>query len=705
MCGYGLCCVDRFWGVEMAERAGRQLGNYRLLSIIGQGGFAEVYLGEHIYLDTTAAIKVLYTQLDSDDIDHFQSEARTVARLIHPNIVRVLDYGVADRTPYLVVDYAPNGTLRKRYAKGTQLPLPTVVAYVNQLAAALQYAHDQGVIHRDVKPENMLLGRRNEVLLSDFGIAVVAESSHRHSMQGVQDLAGTIAYMAPEQIQSRAGPASDQYSLGIVVYEWLCGTRPFHGSFPEIAVKHTLSPPPPLRESRPTLPQEVEEVVMRSLAKKPEERFASVEDFARALQRTCAAAPTLGEGDQEPTAFDQSARPAETIVLSQQGETLETVPLGAELAPTTTSLTHEAAPSSVETSSAQQLDTKALPAQTSKRGLSRRAVMVGLGGLALAGALGGVGWLAYMQVGHGLRAAPSQSSGAPTALYTFRGHTSWVWSVAWAPAGVRIASAGGDGTVQVWDATTGDHLNVYSRHRNSVYSVAWSPDGMRVASGSYDKTVQVWDATYGDHFLTYTGHTSWVWSVAWAPNGKHIASAGGDKTVQIWSAENGRHIYTYTGHADFVNAVAWSPDSQQIASASNDGTVQVWKALDGRPLYTYQTNATPMWSVAWSPDGERIVSASSDGTAQVWDARNGAHLYVYHGHTDFVYAVAWSPNGRRIASAGDDKTVQLWDAAYGNNPYTYRGHTSSVRSVSWSRDSLRVASGSWDTTVQVWQAR
>src|SRR5438270_2112593 len=161
----------------MADRVGQQLGNYRLLRLLGQGGFAEVYLGEHIYLDTPAAIKVLHTRLASDEVEHFQTEARTVARLVHPHIVRVLDYGVEGSTPFLVVDYAPNGTLRQRHPRGAALPLPTVVSYVVQIADALQYAHEQKVIHRDVKPENILMVRRNEVLLSDFGIALVTQSS------------------------------------------------------------------------------------------------------------------------------------------------------------------------------------------------------------------------------------------------------------------------------------------------------------------------------------------------------------------------------------------------------------------------------------------------------------------------------------------------------------------------------------------------
>src|SRR5579859_2529609 len=152
---------------KVNSRVGQQLGNYRLVRLLGQGGFAEVYLGEHIHLNTLAAIKILNTQLAGNDLEHFRTEARTIARLEHPNIVKVFDFGVDGQTPFLVMSYAPNGTVRDRFPKGVRLPLALIISYVHQVAAALQYAHNLHLIHRDIKPENMLLGRQNEILLSD----------------------------------------------------------------------------------------------------------------------------------------------------------------------------------------------------------------------------------------------------------------------------------------------------------------------------------------------------------------------------------------------------------------------------------------------------------------------------------------------------------------------------------------------------------
>ena len=266
-----------------------QLGNYRLTCLLGQGGFADVYLGEHIYLNTQAAIKVLQMHLGQGELEDFLNEARTVARLVHPHIVRVLEFGVEDNTPFLVMDYAPNGTLRQRHPRGTRLPLDTILQYVKQVAAALQYAHDRKLIHRDVKPENMLLGANNDILLSDFGIALVAQTS-RSLQPNVLEAAGTLAYMAPEQLQGKPRSASDQYALGIIIYEWISGERPFQGMFTEVASQHMFIPPAPLHEKVLAIPPGVEQVVMTALAKDPHQRFASVQLFASALEQACLSA-------------------------------------------------------------------------------------------------------------------------------------------------------------------------------------------------------------------------------------------------------------------------------------------------------------------------------------------------------------------------------------------------------------------------------
>ncbi len=268
----------------MTERIGQQLGNYHLLRLLGRGGFADVYLGEHVYLHKPAALKVLHIRLGEQETDQFLQEARTLARLEHPHIVRVLDFAVQDGLPFLVMDYALGGTLRTKHPAGARLALEHILVYVSQVASALQYAHDQRLMHRDVKPENMLLDAHEQVLLADFGLALLTPT-HPASTQAMDPaMAGTAPYLAPEQVQGTPRAASDQYALGVVVYEWLSGQRPFRGTPIEVAMQHVSAPPPSFHQQVPDLSPAVEEVVLQALAKEPEQRFPSVQDFATALQ-------------------------------------------------------------------------------------------------------------------------------------------------------------------------------------------------------------------------------------------------------------------------------------------------------------------------------------------------------------------------------------------------------------------------------------
>jgi eukaryotic-like serine/threonine-protein kinase len=279
-------CIDYSLGwkgsIVMTNLVGQQLGHYRLTHLLGRGGFADVYLGKQVYLESQAAIKVLSVPIAPEATSGFQSEARILAQLTHPHIIRLLDYGIEEQMPYFVMEYAPGGSLRERYPIGQRLPVSIVVRYVRQIAEALQYAHRAHLTHRDVKPANLLLGKRGHILLSDFGIALRTRSPQS---QTTEDFVGTISYMAPEQIQGKSCRASDQYALGVIAYEWLSGKRLFSGSFAEIALQHSQSNPPPPDGVRLGVPDSVIEVVLRALAKRPEQRHPGVLGFAVALER------------------------------------------------------------------------------------------------------------------------------------------------------------------------------------------------------------------------------------------------------------------------------------------------------------------------------------------------------------------------------------------------------------------------------------
>jgi serine/threonine protein kinase len=699
----------------MSNYVGHQFGSYRLIRMLGQGGFSDVYLGEHVYLKTQTAVKVLQTRLVGSSLDDFLKEALTIARLDHPNIVRVLDFGVEDTTPFLIMAYAPHGTLRQRYPNGSVVPLTAVVSYVRQIASALQYAHNERIIHRDIKPENMLLGRNDEVLLSDFGIAIIAQSTLQQDAQGV---VGTVAYMAPEQIQGKPRPASDQYSLAVIVYEWLSGFRPFRGGFTELCAQHMFAPPPPLREKLPGIHPAVEQVVQKALTKDPQQRYPNIQAFADALEgasRVAVQQVSTPVGMQ-PTPPLQPYDPEGLTVLSQspslpprEALTPPSPQSNAQLPPTIVSTPPPPVPGPA------YIATPSQPPVPDKKGVSRRVVLAGLGVAGLA-AVGVAGYELFSHL------VTPQSSLTPTPtptpsnigkpVSTYSGHTDWIASLAWSPDSKYIATGSNDHSVIISNALNGKFVRTYLGHTDVVSGVAWSHDG-KIASGSSDRSVQVWDPVSSRLLYRYPHLLAPVRSVAWSPDGTRIAVGGNDNMVHVWKVATGE-VYDYKGHTQEVHGVAWSPDGTRIASASFDGTVQVWNAADGSSRLIYNHHAQ-VRTVAWSPDSTFIASGGDDHKVQVWNATNGSMIFIYPNHTQFVWAITWSPDSRRIASGAADKTVQVWNALTGDNSYKYTHHRDFVVAVGWSLNEQYIASGGGnythaqgqppgDTSVQVWRA-
>jgi ligand-binding sensor domain-containing protein/predicted Ser/Thr protein kinase len=271
---------------------GQMLGSYQITNQIGKGGMATVYKAYQASMDRYVALKVVAGQLTDDPnfMQRFRQEARLIARLEHPHILPVYDFGEADDIPYMVMRFLDAGTLTERLDAG-QLALPDIDRIFSQLADALEYAHENGVIHRDIKPSNAMLDKRGDVFLTDFGIAKMLEGSSGLTATGA--ITGTPAYMSPEQAQGqKVDQRSDIYSLGIVLFEMLTGRVPFEAETPlAVLFKQIQDPPPPLSRVRPDLPYTLEPVLLRALAKNPAERYASMSDFRARWKDALAEAP------------------------------------------------------------------------------------------------------------------------------------------------------------------------------------------------------------------------------------------------------------------------------------------------------------------------------------------------------------------------------------------------------------------------------
>ncbi len=648
----------------MADRVGQLVGNYRLLSLLGKGGFAEVYLGEHVYLQSKAALKLSLERLADEDRAYFLAEARLLATLIHPHIVRVLDFGVAEDQPFLVMDYAPNGSLRQRHPRGSPLPLATIVSYVQQLANALQYAHEQKVIHRDIKPENMLLGARQEVLLSDFGVALLAQSTRS---QSIQEVTGTAAYMAPEQFQGKPRPASDQYALGVVVYEWMSGVRPFNGSFTEIASQHLLVPPPPLRWKVPALTPEIEQVVFTALAKDPRQRFASMRAFATALAHACQVSlpPPLVLPASTPSGAPSHAD-LPLIVETHQKETTSPEKPGISLSqssppvaatppsrPLPTELAQQAKmdplPSGM-TSSPGQVTTPSMPGQSTPPGISRRAILIGVAGLALVGVAGGsLAVLRYVQATHP-SPAPRPAHAVPTTNAVMFGfnpqHTHFnpeerilspanvsrlvlAWTVPTAGTISISSPAVVNGVVYIgsWD----HNLYAIDATTGKVIRIVPTGDGISSSPAVVNGVVYIGSADHKLYALdAATGITRWV-----MPTGSQISSSPAvvNSVVYIGSAD---HKFYALDAA--TGKVLWTvPTGDQIISspAVANGVVYVgsWdhklyaiKTITGEILWTMHTG-NPIFSSPAVANGVVYVG-SRDSKLYALDTATGKIVWL-----------------------------------------------------------------------------
>jgi WD40 repeat protein/serine/threonine protein kinase len=705
----------------MVDRVGQQFGNYRLTRLLGRGSVAEVYLAEHVRLSTQAAIKVLHAQLTGEEATRFQQETYIVASLTHPHIARILDFAVQEDTPFLVMDYAPNGTLRQRFPRGTPLAPGVVLPYVQQVADALLYTHGQRLIHQNIKPENMLLNQRNEVLLSDFGIAPAFQDPH---YQPSPETSGAATYLAPEQIQGHPRPASDQYALAAVVYEWLSGTPPFQGTMTEVMANHLFTEPVFLRDRIRTISPAIEAVVMGALAKDPADRFPSIQAFAEAFEEACQAMPALlfmsprpvtppaieGKQPKKPAFVPSVTRPITLTPPAAPALEWATEPKGAPVTPARPAQlppaptppvtpphprpfvppvakappvipprTAPPTPPVVEappTLERKQWKTAWTPAPAApaappafeppehpQRGISRRTVLVGgVAGLIVVG--GTLTWLGFLR-------SPSSTSRAsnPTAPVV-----------------------GATPTPTPMPAPQGTTLFTYRGHSSFLRSVSWSPGGTRIASASDDHTVQLWDAFTGNNAIICRGHSRAVMSVAWSPDGTRIASGSLDQTVRIWDTVTGKTIASYT-HGNNVMSVAWSPDGKYLASGSRDETVQIrdtstWQLV--RRLYA----PGRVHAVAWAPDGKRLASGDEEGLAVIWNVSAWSRTLTYRRHTGTVIALAWAPDGKQVASGADlpDTTVQCWDAASGTPRWTAHSQTNTP-SLGWAPDGTSLAAG------------
>ncbi|SME88048.1 FOG: WD40 repeat [Streptomyces sp. Amel2xC10] len=661
--------VRRRVTVMVGEKGRLVGGRYRLAAPIGQGGMGRVWRGVDETLNRQVAVKEVLLPDGLPPGDRAQlvrrtlREAEVAAKLGHPGIITVHDVVRDADVPWIVMEYVSGPSLAGLVAQEGRLPWQRVAAIGAQMADALAHAHGAGVVHRDLKPDNVLVQDRRTII-TDFGIARVLDGSAGTRLTRTGAVVGTPQYMPPEQIEGGEAAASgDLWSLGATLYAAVEGNVPFDApSLMPLFHAILTKPLPPPRHAG-----ELGPLLEELLAKGPGKRPTAA---ALAVRLTALHHPPT-QRDQQPP-----APPRQIHHLPTATATAPAQPPNAVHPPT------RPATSARRRSSTSATLTPAVPSGPSRRTLLLAGATVAIGATG--------GWWAWTS---------DTKDDAIRADTSLPGHTKGVYALAYSPNGKSLASASEDNTVRLWNVTAPDGNAEPAKLTGLFWALAFSPDGRTLAGGGADGTIHLWNAADGSLVGTLEGHKQQVSSLAFSPDGRTLASGGLDASLRLWSPADRKLLERLDGHDSNVASVEFSPDGKTLASGSWDNSVRLW-SVAGRKSVARFSHANYVSSVAFGPDGGTLASGCWDNSVSLWSVTGREKAATLDGHTSVVRAVAFSPDGTTLASAAEDETVRLWNPNDDTEIAVLSEHAGALCAVAFSPDGRRVASA--DDSVRLW---
>ncbi len=693
---------------------------YRLVRLLGAGGMGAVYEAEHRVMQRPVALKVIKRAFTAEPaaVERFRREVRAAARLAHPNIVTTYDAEDAGDRQFLVMEYVEGvslGRLVKALGPG---PVAAACAAVRQAALGLQHAHERGLVHRDIKPDNLLRCADGSVKVLDFGLAALL-AERGGGLTDTNVVMGTPDYMAPEQAEDshNADIRADVYSLGCTLYYLLTGKVPYPAPTSVLKIlAHRERPLPAIRKARPDVPPELARVVARMMAKRPEDRYQTPAEAAAALEPftwgggkaagkrgwlvAAALLLLLGLVAAGAAVYRVQTDKGELVITTESTDVEVVIRQGGKVVCIADTKANKQITLELR-SGAYELELKGAP-EGLKLNLHKATLTRGETVLAK---------IELVPKGPpAIAKGPPPRKPAPEPVgevHRFTGHTEVVWGIAISPDGRYLLSTSADRTIRLWSLQRRTYIRSFLGHAEASHAAAFSPDGGHFLSCGNDGTIRRWDLKTGEQLgpsLTLTALA--VTDIAYSPDGRKALFScynpgnADSHAVRLWDVRGWKELRRLTGHTASVQRVTFSPDGRRALSSGHDDWVRLWDVETGEQLRAIEGTGA---AVAFSPDGRFALSGARENTVLLWEVETGKEVRRFRGHEDGVVGIAFSPNGRRALSGSYDKTVRLWDVATGQELHCFRGHQAVVYSVLFTPDGSYAVSSSHDKTVRLWR--